>query len=314
MKAEIKQQIIIALEQWIADHKVSQNDLAKLSKINASYLIAMRKGEYSIKTGDKEIEIKNEYFTRLANYIGFELQKPEVGIKETPELITMCAKIKNARDLKEFRNLIGETGAGKTFAIEVFERKYPQETFVVKTGSTDNIQDLVTKILQQFIKASDVKYFLRTGRSNKIRDVLEIIDEMNRKGLMPTLIVDECEFMKVPSIMLIKDLLDFFAGKCGLVTVGTPEFLRNIEKLVLKKAPGAAQFARRIKFKTYRLPKIDASYSLFLQEQTAEVKNWLTSNCNNYGELVDVLRPCIRESERLAQPITVQFIKTVMGL
>ena len=53
----------------------------------------------------------------------------------------------------------------------------------------------------------------------------------------------------------------------------------------------------------------------FLDDITdREIVRFLTENCDNYGELHDVLVPAKREADITCEPLTVDFIKTVLNL
>ena len=41
---------------------------------------------------------------------------------------------------------------------------------------------------------------------------------------------------------------------------------------------------------------------------------FLRENCDNYGELHDVLVPAMREADITGEPLTVDFIKTVLDI
>ena len=127
------------------------------------------------------------------------------------------------------------------------------------------------------------------------------------------LCLDEAEYMKIPALCALKELYDVLNGWCALVLIGTVQLTDNIKKLRLKNKPGIPQLYRRIKFSIKNLPSIDTRFNEFLNGYDTTVKAWLRANCDNYGELHDVLVPLNREAERLQQPVTEELLRTLVG-
>lgn len=304
-----KTEIIQAAEKFMAAHNLSQNVLAKQAQVNALYLIEMRKGGSHVMVGEKEIEIKDLYYQRLANYMGFELEAAIVEAKPTLQFEFILSHLNDAKNNAETSVIIGETGAGKTFTLERFKTKNPNEVFSIKVGSEDRIDDVLTKINDE-INA----YTHLTTKSAKISQICARLKKIKNSGAKPVLVFDESEYLKERQLCSVKEIVDALDGICPIVLIGTQELLDKINRMVLRRKPGIAQLYRRIKFKTHYVPAIDKQYPLFIDTLSREVKSWLKANCNNYGELTDVLRPVYRESDRLNQPITVQFIEMVLGL
>jgi hypothetical protein len=83
-----------------------------------------------------------------------------------------------------------------------------------------------------------------------------------------------------------------------------------------KDKDGIPQLYRRIKFGIRTLPSIDRSFKQFLNGEisNAKVVTFLRQNCDNYGELHDVLVPALREADRTGQPLTENLIRTMLNL
>ncbi len=97
--------------------------------------------------------------------------------------------------------------------------------------------------------------------------------------------------------------------------IGTDQLTRNIEKLRKQNKDGIPQLWRRIKFGVRTLPKIDRRFTLFLKEiEDKNLVKFLCANCDNYGELHDVLVPCMKEAERLDCELSENLVKTVLGI
>lgn len=311
MQTEQKQQIIAALESYMTGWNISQADMAEKTKVNAAYLIAMRKGEYTIKSGGKAVQIADKYFNRIAAAIGFETEKQFWPVRNTKQFKEILATLMNSKQNSEIAVITGETGCGKTFTCEIFQKKFANEVFIVKVGASDNLSDLLDKALEAM--GEDVDNIKRS-KSARLRLIVSKFRKMSENGIDATLIFDESEYMKQPALCAMKELYDYLNNWCSIVLIGTEQLTKNIENLVKRNKPGIPQFFRRIKFKINILPAIDRNYDEFLEEVEPELRNWLKANCDNYGELRDVLLPAMREAYRLGDTIDLGFVKMVLGI
>jgi hypothetical protein len=114
-------------------------------------------------------------------------------------------------------------------------------------------------------------------------------------------------------------MYDNLYGIAALVLIGTEQLIRNIEKMRKKNRDGMPQLYRRIKFGILHLPIIDRTFKSFLNafvgaELPDSVVTFLRENCENYGEIHDVLVPALREADRLGQPITENLIRTMLNM
>jgi len=310
MKHQQKLNIVNAAKQYIATTGISQTDLSAKAGIRSEYMSHILNQKFSIPAGNgKTVNIADKYFTRLAQFIGYNSTPTYWEVKPTPQLTAMLAIMQEAREFGYTRIIIGETGSGKTFATNLFLRKYPSDTFVITVGSTDNLSDLIDKIIDA-LKITSGK-----SKSKKLRDIANKLRQMKEDGYNPTIVFDESEYMKQPALASMKFLFDAINGYAALVLVGTHQLIENINRLRRKNKPGIPQFYRRIKFGIRRLPNLDRTFKLFLDEiQDKEVKKYIRQIADNYGELHDVLVPVRREAERLQEPISIELINKVLNL
>ena len=307
MEQELKIQIIDALEAWMSERpEVSQNDVAKQANVNPGYLVNMRKKEFQLKTG---VNIGDKYFLNIAKFIAFEVGSNHWETQKTPQLVDVVTSLQMAKDNGETSVLIGETGCGKTFSLETFKSRYPLEVFAIKVGSSDLLGNILDKILDQ-LQVTNIRY----GSSAKIAQIVLRLKIIKERGFTPLLAIDEAEYMRYQSLCAFKELYDVLHKECALVLIGTDELITNIDRLVKTKKPGIAQLFRRIKFKIHHLAPIDRKYEHFLEGVPAPVKRWLQEKCENYGELHDVMVPALAEVKRTGEPLTVDLIKTVLGI
>ncbi|MGY0034412.1 AAA family ATPase [Pedobacter sp. NJ-S-72] len=313
MTKELKVEIINALENYLLSNtKVTQNDVANSAEINAGYLINMRKMDFTVRSGQKVVEINEKYFIRLAKFIGFELSTTNNWngtTKPTIQLKDMVASLQLAKDNLDTSVLIGETGAGKTFSLDAFKSRFPTEVFTVKVGASDNLPDLIGKVLTALNVGQP-----RSTTSARIAQIALRLKIIRESGNMPMLAFDEAEYMKYPALCAFKELYDVLNKECALVLIGTNELLTNLQRMQRHNKPGIAQLFRRIKFKIHNIPAIDRRFEQFLSGIEPGLKKWLQANCNNYGELHDVMVPAITEAERTGQPLTLELVKIVLGI
>lgn len=310
MKQTTKQTIANALRDYLNSKGLTQSDFAKKINISAEYIshILKENSNFSISTGNGNTLIADKYFTKIADFIGFELTKTYWETKPTNQLVSLIANLQDAKDYGATNVITGDTGGGKTFGIHAFLRKNPADTFIVTVGSTDNLGDLIDKVIDQ------LKITTGKTKSKKLRDIAKKLRGLKENGLSPQLIFDEAEYMKQPALASMKELYDHLNKHCSIILIGTEQLIDNINTLRKKNKPGIPQFYRRIKFGIRKLPPVDRSYRLFLQDIDNDVKRFLRSICDNYGELHDVLVPVRREAERTGEVITEAFIRKVLNL
>lgn len=300
-----KQQITQALHDYMQTHKVSANKVSERSDINESYISSIYNGKESVAKSP----IKDKWYILLADFLRIKLQKEYWAIRETPQMYRMLSTLEDAKENGVTNIIIGETGCGKSFISNLFIKANPIDTFKIVVGSLDTIGDLLDKVID-VLKIATPK-----TKSKKISEIAKRLKQLQLEGQKPHLIFDECEYMKQPALCSMKELYDALFGICGITLIGTSQLLDNLEKLRRKNRAGIPQFYRRVKFGIRELPPIDRSFSMFLQEiQDEELKKFLKTNCDNYGELHDVLVPAMKEADRTAKELNEDFVRTILGI
>ena len=300
-----KEQITQALNTYIAQHWISANEIVKRTGVNESYISSIRNGETTVGKS----EIKDKWYILLADFLGVKLQKEYWTMRETPQLYRMLATLEDAKENGTTNIVIGETGCGKTYISNLFIKANPIDTFKVVVGSLDTIGDLLDKVID-VLKIATPK-----TKSKKIGEIAKKLKQLKLEGQKPHLIFDECEYMKQPALCSMKELYDALFGICGITLIGTSQLIDNLEKLRKKNRAGIPQFYRRVKFGIRELPTIDRTFSDFLRGiEDKKLLNFLKSNCDNYGELHDVLVPAMKEADRTGNPLTEDFVRTILGM
>jgi DNA transposition AAA+ family ATPase len=305
MKNELKKQIAEGLSKYLEDNCMSQNVFSEQTGINVAYLSALRAGNHNVGA----TPIADKWYFLIADKIGYKLEKSYWETIPTSQLKRIVVTLEDAKKFGYTNTIIGETGSGKSFVAEMFARKYPVDAFKVIISQSDNINDIIDKILDA-LKIAGGK-----SRSKKLIDIQKHLKNMKHQGFTPILIFDEAEFMKQPALCAIKELYDNLKGTCAIILIGTNQLLKNFEKLRKRNKDGMPQLYRRLKFGIRILPVIDRNFSQFLiYIEDKALRRFIIENCDNYGELHDVLMPAMREADRLGEPLTEDFVRTILNM
>jgi len=308
MNNNVKNQIAEGLNAYMEQHSISANKIAAKTKVNPAYISVIRAKKFYTVVGEKEVAISDKYFQILAEFIGLPLEKNNWQNVATDQFKRIMATLEDAREYGYTNVIIGETGCGKTHAARLFANVYPNDTIIITVGSSDNIGDLIDKVIEALHLVPP------KTKSKKIREIIRGIKEMKHTGSKPMLIFDEAEYMKIPALCAMKELYDNLSGIASIVMIGTDQLTRNLDKLRIKNREGMPQLYRRIKFGIRQLPRVDREFKQFLNGHEPGLKRFLKQNCENYGELHDVLVPCMREAERFGEPLTEQFVRTILNM
>lgn len=312
MEKHIKQQIAHNCKAYLQENNLSQSEFADKTAVRKEYITHIFKynSDFTVPAGNgKTVLIASKYFERMADFIGYSYVKTFWENKPTPQFTQIIANLQESKDHGTTNIIIGDTGSGKSHVVNLFLRKNPSATFVVTVGSTDNLSDLIDKVIDE------LKITTGKSKSKKIRDIAFKLRSLKDSGLKPQLIFDEAEYMKQPALCSMKELHDYLNEHCSIVLIGTDQLLKNLDVMRKRNKNGIPQFYRRIKFGIRKLPYIDKSYKMFLEDvDDLDVKKYLRKLCDNYGELHDVLVPVRREADRTKEPITIEFIRKVLNL
>ena len=304
-----------AARSYCEEHGITCNQLQKMS--DCSYVSYILKGELTRphpKTKAQE-PIKDIYFEKVAETIGFRIEKEYWPTVATSQFKEIVVRLDTAKKGSMPCTLIGETGCGKSYAIEQFKKKNPRGTYVTICNDLFKPADLLDAIMDSIGIPTDQQ---PANPVKKLKEINIFLSRRAAEGLKPILILDEAENMKIQPIKSIKSIYDTLIGTCAIVLIGTDELKRKMDKLKNKKNPadGIPQFYRRFMVAhLHKLDSIDLSFRDFLLENTfikdRKLKSTLQALCNDYGSLHDYLEPAIREAERMKQPLTDEFFRSI---
>lgn len=306
MKIAQKQQIAEQLELYMSEHNLTQAEIASGAGVNASYIISIRKGDYTV--GSKNIEIAPKYFKRLADFIGISTEDDLWQNKPTKQLQVMISALNEAKENNQTALIIGSTGSGKTHVLDLFKKKHPKEVFTLKVSQTDRIKDLIEKTLQ--VLKIEPRH---NSTASKMKAICDKLKKVSEEGYDPVLAFDEAEYMKQPALCAMKEFYDNLNGIASIVMIGTPQLTKELERLRKKDRAGIPQLYRRIKYNVVHLPEIDNTFPDFLEDiKDKDLRKWLQRNCDNYGELHDIVLRAKKQAIAMNEPVTMDLVRTIL--
>ncbi|MES2238895.1 MAG: ATP-binding protein [Bacteroidota bacterium] len=308
-----KKEIIAATQAYMQEHNMKPADVSKKTGVNSGYLSKMLEPNsnfmYSAGAG-KEGFISVKHFLALAELCGYQTEKVYWQTQPTAQTNAILAHLQEAKEHSQTIVMIGETGAGKSFTSNIFASKNPIDTFIVTAGSSDSLGDLITKMVEKL--GVNVPFASKSEKIQAIADRMKRLTHLNHK---PMLMIDEAEYLKQTALCAVKEIYDYINPYCSIVLIGTDQLKTNIETLRKRNKPGIPQFHRRIKFGLRVLPSIDREFTMFVSDiEDKDLKKFLLKNCNNYGELHDLLVPAMREAERLGAALTMALVRKMLNL
>lgn len=307
MTQKEKQTIMEAARVYMAEKDISQNELSTRSGVNASYMVNMMKGDFTFvnfRNGNAS-DIKDIYFQKLAQTIGFTFQREYWPMVETPQLRDVYAALLEAKEEGKTRMIIGETGCGKTYTLNRFAGAYPKGTYVVTCSRLDRQNDLIRKI-----QIAIGKDFTGTGSQRIDRISIELSRRYDA-GLKPMLVFDESEYLTIAGLLGVKTIYDYLKDMCGIVFIGTDDLLNNLERTLYKT--GMKQFYSRFKAGKRMIRAIDHDFTPFIKERgfEKELIEELKKEASNYRELSDYLVPALKEADRMGVALTAELFKSM---
>lgn len=146
-------------------------------------------------------------------------------------IVNVCNKARNHRLMI---GVTGDTGMGKTTALEVYSRK--RNVFYIAYDKTMNPKQFFISLL----KIMGVSY---DGSIHQM--VNRVVEEINSLS-KPLIIIDEAGKITHTMILYLHVLRDKTISNCGIVLAGMPYFRSNLLKFSNKQKEGYAEFYRRI--------------------------------------------------------------------
>lgn len=251
------------------------------------------------KTGENRA-ISERWFRQLADCIGLKPEKDYWPHVDTPQFKEIDMELREALATSAPHILLSGSGSGKTYTVECFRREFPSRVFVVSCNKLDRVNALIDKIAG-------------TAGGSRRRSSLDVRLHMKGhvNGNRPMIIFDEAENLTLTTLQALKAMYDTIGRDCAMVLVGTPQLIRQVERLKKKDKSGIPQFYRRFKAGIRYITPPDRSFGEFLSggPYTSRFKKPLCIVYENYGELHDFLVPVMREADEMGLPFTEHFFR-----
>lgn len=304
MNTDTKSKIIAAAKDYLEQHQMTEQALSKSAIINNAYLNGMLKGETSFNG----TEIKDKYYLKLANFIGYKVDNKVIGTEPTSEFLKLLSKLEKAKEHQEHFLFIAPTGRGKSFAIDKFHKTHPNHTYIVTVNSLMNVRDVIQEL------GNVLGLNLWGSPHRKQHAIVQKLRDIKMKGGKPVVVFDEGENMKLPALQALKGIYDGIKAHCGIGLIGTRQLLDLLKKLTIKDKQGAPQLFSRFKSNTCEM----VGSRLGLQKHFVEkyitdagLKQLLYELCENYREFVDYMEPVFRSANEQGVPVTEELFRIV---
>lgn len=236
LELKTKQKITERLIAWLEESE--ERSMRKVSEelgISNLYVSRIKNGIYEIEQKEgKPTQIRDEFFHRIAEHIGLS-HRSHTGLHWETTNFKSIQKVCKAAQSKRLRVLLqGDTGHGKTYALDHFQIHTDKTIYLKVTRSMTE-----RNLLEAILKKLGHRDFPRGNREkiNAIRYALT-----GTPGFL--LIIDEAEYLKPAIFHVIKEIADFTEGKCGFIMSGYG-LISKIQRLAEKKREGFPQLRRR---------------------------------------------------------------------
>ena len=312
MTQEQKLQIIDAAKVYLKEKGLTANALAKKSKVNVSYLSNMLRGVFVAQANGKDVIISDYHYQRLADFIGLRLNKVYWPILPTDQFVDIIASLESAKENGTSGMIIGDTGTGKTHAVDLFVKKHPNHTYRLTVSRLHTLPFIMEKLLEMLGQNEK-------GRSaNKMERIIQHLQQLKYNGEKVIIILDEAENLKAGVFGMVKAMYDGVVNHCSIILIGTSELTDKMEKMKRKNKDGMPQFCRRFKAGTRNLKPIDKlGFNDFFDACGVEdkgLRKLLIQISDNYGELHDYLEPALKEADRKGEELTEDFFRLMYNM
>lgn len=232
MTHEVKSQTVAALKQRLAAGETQAN-IGKRAGVNSTYMSLIANGKWEVTTGSGRTTIPDYVWRDLRNALGLERQ-----VFETSHYQQITGLLAEAKERGLCRIIDGDTGMGKSFSIDEFQRLVPVNTYVVRCTNAMTTPEFVKAI------AATTGAGLLTGTKQAL---LEAVARKLMREDQPILIIDEAETMvkKAMSLSLLKDLYVLTNGSIGIVLVGANDFINKLRVKASYKVENFPQLLSR---------------------------------------------------------------------
>ena len=219
-----KSDIRAAVNGYCQERGLSKADLATRLGISGATLSNIETGKWD--------KLDEKMWLKVWQEVG---HAPQVApVLETRNLATVRQMCEQTRTNALMVGLLGDTGLGKTTALEYYARR--PRVYYVAYDKTMRPKHFFAAVLQT----------LGVSFTGSVHEMLgRVADELNGKAT-PLLIIDEAGKLTHQMYLYIHVLRERTKRNCGIVLAGMPYFRTNLLKDVNRQKEGAAEFFRRV--------------------------------------------------------------------
>jgi DNA transposition AAA+ family ATPase len=295
MTEKLKMDISEAARSYLISHHLTNEDAATITGISSAYLSLMLRNE--MRSGDTEIADK--WWLKLASFVGFSADRKSWKTVQTRQMVHMMPAVLYAKETQSAITLVGPTGVGKSYLIDLFAQKKPKHTYRITVSSIHSVWDILNDLSHQ------LNVELLKSRAARLKKIIIKLREIKLSGGSPLIIIDEAENLELPALKMLKGIYDGLNTYAGIVLIGTPQLLKKIDRMRHLDYAGIPQLYRRLKAGIRMLPNEIDYEPFFIQfgVKDAALKKLITRVCDNYGELHDYLDYALQEAQRLNAPL-----------
>ncbi|MNS11899.1 hypothetical protein D3C72_434500 [compost metagenome] len=314
MTTEQKNQVIEALNDYSKDKGMGVSALAKFTGVNERYVSEILRGAHYTKVKDKDTLIADRWFKELADKIGFRLEKVYwETVTETPQFQASINFLVDAKNKGTSGMLIGDTGLGKTDAVNKFINRFPQHTYRLTVNKLYTLPYIIERLLKTFGLPE------KGSAAAKLDSIIDYLIKLKHDGAKPLIIFDEAENFKMPVFGMVKALFDGLFKYCPIVLIGTTELTDKMNRLKRKNKDGMPQFCRRFKAGTRYLKAIDPRKDFepfFAMTGVSDkgLQQLLISEADNYGELNNYLEPALRAADEEGRELDEEYFRLIYNM
>jgi len=316
MEQDLKIKIANGVIDYAKLNSLSNNDVARLTGVNAGYISNIMRLIFSNEVNGKQVLIGDKHFFKLAEFTGMATKNNYWELQRTRQFDEIISTLDDCKNDCKTALLIAPTGLGKTNAIDTFCKKNPQYTYRITVNSLYKLIDIINEMCEKVGAETQISTARRMAERSlkvKLEKISEKLIEIKHMGGEPILIIDEGENMELNVLKMMKGLFDIIKGSCSIVLVGTPKLLNNMLNSTGRNRSALPELYRRFKAGLRMITPLDkrVDFKPFFDKHVIDkgLVKLLTNLCDNYGELYDYLQPTLKECAEKGVPLTENFFR-----
>jgi DNA transposition AAA+ family ATPase len=248
-----------------------------------------------------------------------KVNKTEWKTVVTPQFLQIVTALKDAKAKGQTKMLIGDTGIGKTYAINQFLKKHDEHTYLITVSDVYLLEDIIYELgslLQVPFNSISASKMATYSRKCRIDLIVERLIEIKKAGCKPILIFDESENMNISVLKSIKGLYDRLKAHCAIVLVGTGRLINRMlntnGNTKGRNRDALPELYSRFKAGLRQIkPVTTKDFTPFLDTYVEDkaLRKLICSTLESYRDLNTFLEPVICEAQENNQPLTETLYK-----